>query len=71
MWRSAVARNFHELRTKVSCKLRGSPGTKTYKELPGATRADSPFAGYRGIENSGIPSGKKGIIAWFREMRGR
>ena len=29
------------------------------------------FAKYAGIGNPGIPSGKKAIIRWQREMRGR
>jgi len=34
-------------------------------------RTESPFARYRGMGNPGIRSGRKGIIQWVREMRGR
>lgn len=34
-------------------------------------RTGSPFAKYRGIGNPGIPSGKKAIVRWLRELRGR
>ncbi len=34
-------------------------------------RTDSPFAKYRGIGNPGIPSGRKAMLKWFREFRGR
>jgi len=30
-----------------------------------------PFEKYRGIGNPGIPSGRKGIVRYFRKMRGR
>ncbi len=33
-------------------------------------RAEGRFGKYRGIGNPGIPSGRKGIIRWIREMRG-
>ena len=33
-------------------------------------RRQSPFEKYRGIGNPGIPPGRKGVIRWFREMRG-
>ncbi len=33
-------------------------------------RSHSVFEKYRGIGNPGIPSGKKGINRWLREMRG-
>ena len=33
-------------------------------------RGESVFAKYCGIGNSGIPSGRKGINRWLREMRG-
>lgn len=32
---------------------------------------ESPFAKYAGIGNPGIPSGRKGINRWLRELRGR
>jgi bifunctional DNA-binding transcriptional regulator/antitoxin component of YhaV-PrlF toxin-antitoxin module len=33
-------------------------------------RIESAFAKYAGIGTPGIPSGKKGINRWLREMRG-
>jgi antitoxin PrlF len=33
-------------------------------------RGQSVFEKYQGIGNPGIPSGKKGINRWLREMRG-
>jgi len=33
-------------------------------------RSQSVFEKYRGIGNPGIPSGKKAINRWLREMRG-
>lgn len=33
-------------------------------------RTQSPFEKYRGIGNPGIPSGRKAIIRWLRELRG-
>jgi antitoxin PrlF len=33
-------------------------------------RTQSAFAKYSGIGNPGIPSGKRGINRWLREMRG-
>ena len=34
-------------------------------------RTESPFEKYRGIGNPGIASGRKAIIRWIRELRGR
>ena len=34
-------------------------------------RTESPFAKYRGIGNTGIPSGRAGINRWTKETRGR
>jgi AbrB family looped-hinge helix DNA binding protein len=34
-------------------------------------RTESPFAKYRGIGNPGLASGRKAIIRWVRELRGR
>ncbi|HKW16951.1 MAG TPA: AbrB/MazE/SpoVT family DNA-binding domain-containing protein [Terriglobales bacterium] len=34
-------------------------------------RKRSNFAKYRGIGNSGVPSGKKGISKWLRGVRGQ
>jgi antitoxin PrlF len=33
-------------------------------------RTGSPFEKYRGIGNPGIPSGRKAIRRWMRQMRG-
>jgi antitoxin PrlF len=34
-------------------------------------RSQSAFSKYRGIGNSEIPSGRKGITKWLRRMRGQ
>jgi antitoxin PrlF len=34
-------------------------------------RTKSPFEKYRGIGSPGIPRGKKGVVHWVRELRGR
>ena len=34
-------------------------------------RTKSPFAKFKGIGNPEIASGRKGIIRWVREVRGR
>jgi antitoxin PrlF len=34
-------------------------------------RTESPFATYRGVGNPGIPSGRKAIRRWVRELRGQ
>jgi len=34
-------------------------------------RPKSPFEKYRGIGNPGIPSGRKALVRWFREFRGK
>jgi AbrB family looped-hinge helix DNA binding protein len=34
-------------------------------------RRTSPFEKYQGIGNPGIPSGKKAILRWLRELRGQ
>jgi AbrB family looped-hinge helix DNA binding protein len=34
-------------------------------------RAGSPFEKYRGIGNPGIPSGRKAVRRWLRELRGQ
>ena len=34
-------------------------------------RAESPFAKFRGIGNSGIGSGRKAINRWIRRLRGQ
>jgi hypothetical protein len=51
-------------KSKPSKNRAGDAGTRDKK-------SDSPFAKYVGIGNPGIPRGKKAIIRWIREMRGR
>jgi bifunctional DNA-binding transcriptional regulator/antitoxin component of YhaV-PrlF toxin-antitoxin module len=34
-------------------------------------RTESPFAKYRGVGNPGIPSGRRAIRRWLRELRGQ
>jgi len=34
-------------------------------------RIEGRFAKYRGIGNPGIPSGRKGVVDWVRELRGK
>jgi AbrB family looped-hinge helix DNA binding protein len=34
-------------------------------------RSESPFAKYRGIGNSGIPSGRPAVVGWVRRLRGK
>lgn len=34
-------------------------------------RHGSPFEKYRGIGNPGIPTGRKAVLRWLRDLRGR
>ena len=34
-------------------------------------RAESCLRKYRGIANPGVPSGRKGVVRWVRELRGK
>ncbi len=34
-------------------------------------RIESPFAKFKGLGNPGIGSGRRGIIHWVQELRGR
>jgi len=34
-------------------------------------RARSPFEKYRGIGNPGVPSGRKAVRQWVRQLRGQ
>jgi antitoxin PrlF len=34
-------------------------------------RVEGRFGKYRGIGNPGIPRGRKGIVRWVRELRGK
>lgn len=53
------------------------PGDKLIFEKDGGgvrvrpVRTKSPFEKYRGIGNLGIARGKKAIVRWVRELRGR
>lgn len=53
------------------------PGDKLIFEQEGGgvrvrpARTKSPFEKYRGIGNLGIARGKKAIVRWVRELRGR
>ncbi len=54
------------------------PGDRLLFEKVGTTvrvrpvkKKESPFEKYRGIGNPGIPSGRKGMLRYIREMRGR
>jgi len=63
----------HEIRRL----LRVRPGDSLLFEADGTrvsvrpVRVESPFAKYRGIGNPGIPSGRKAIVRWVRQMRGQ
>jgi len=53
------------------------PGDKLLFEKVGTTvrvspvKNTDPFEKYRGIGNPGIPSGRKGMLRYIREIRGR
>jgi hypothetical protein len=53
------------------------PGDKLLFEKNGSTvrirpvRTKSPFEKYRGIGSPGIGRGKKAVVRWVRELRGR
>jgi AbrB family looped-hinge helix DNA binding protein len=34
-------------------------------------RVESRFEKYRGTGNPGIPSGRRGVVGWVRELRGK
>ena len=36
-----------------------------------SARTESLFEKFRGIGNPGIPSGRKAVVAWVRELRGK
>jgi len=63
----------HEVRRAMGVR----PGDTVVVEQKGAEfrvsplRVVSPFQEFRGIGNPGIPSGRKGIIRYFRKLRGR
>ena len=53
------------------------PGDKLLFERDGGSvrvrpvRTKSPFEKYRGIGSPGIARGKKAVVRWVRELRGR
>ncbi len=63
----------HEIRRVLGVR----PGDSLLFESDGTgirvrpVRIESPFAKYRGIGNPGIPSGRKAIVRWVRELRGQ
>ncbi len=63
----------HEIRRALGVR----PGDSLVFERDGRgfrvrpVRVESRFAKFRGIGNPGIPSGRKGILGWVRELRGR
>jgi antitoxin PrlF len=63
----------HEIRRALGVH----PGDKLLFEQNGASvrvkpvRTKSPFEKYRGIGTPGIPRGKKAVVRWVREVRGR
>jgi antitoxin PrlF len=63
----------HDIRRALGVR----PGDKLLFEQDGAevrvrpVRSRSPFEKYRGIGTPGIPRGKKAIVGWVRELRGR
>ena len=59
----------HVLRVRPGDTLLFESDEKGIRGRP--VRTVSPFARYRGMGNPGIRSGRKGIIQWVREVRGR
>jgi AbrB family looped-hinge helix DNA binding protein len=63
----------HEIRRAMGV----SPGDKLLFEKDGngvrvrPVRTKSPFEKYRGIGSPGIRPGKKAVVRWVRERRGR
>ncbi len=63
----------HEIRRKLGVR----PGDSLLFEQDDQgihvrpVRASSPFAKYQGIGTPGIPSGRKAVLRWMREIRGR
>jgi antitoxin PrlF len=63
----------HEIRRALGVR----PGDKLLFEQDGAgvrvrpVRTRSPFEKYRGIGTPGIPRGRKAVVRWVRELRGR
>ena len=63
----------HEIRRALGVR----PGDKLLFERDGGgvrvrpVRTKSPFEKYRGIGSPGIPRGRKAVVRWVRELRGR
>jgi AbrB family looped-hinge helix DNA binding protein len=63
----------HEIRRALAVR----PGDKLIFEQDGCevrvrpVRTSSPFEKYRGIGSPGIPRGKKAVVRWVRDLRGR
>jgi antitoxin PrlF len=63
----------HEIRRALAVR----PGDKLIFEQNGSevrvrpVRTSSPFEKYRGIGTPGIPRGKKAVVRWVRDIRGR
>lgn len=63
----------HDIRRALGVR----PGDKLLFEQDGAgvrvrpVRSRSPFEKYRGIGTPGIPRGRKAVVSWVRELRGR
>jgi AbrB family looped-hinge helix DNA binding protein len=63
----------HEIRRALGVH----PGDRVLFEKSGSgvrvrlVRTKSRFANYRGIGNAKIPSGRKAILRWLRDLRGR
>lgn len=65
-----MAKNFNELRAKMSPESRARARAQADKDLAEIRAAESPFEKYRGIGTPGIPSGRKAVIKWLRDLRG-
>ena len=52
-------------RKKKPSKRATAPVTPKERDI------ESPFEKYRGIGNPGIPRGRKAVLRWCREIRGR
>lgn len=63
----------HDIRRALAVR----PGDKLIFEQDGSevrvrpVRTSSPFEKYRGIGSPGIPRGRKALVRWVRDLRGR
>jgi hypothetical protein len=69
--KATMARKVPELRARMSPESRARSEAKPRECLGDLKKEESPFAKYRGIGTSGIPSGRRGIAKWLKELRGR